>query len=165
MLVNSLLVASALALAVATPCRAQSIGATGAPLETVTGPQLQELLQTWGYRAEVDRDNEGDPMVRTGISGMNVQIYFYGCTTDTPRRCRSVQLHVGVKTDAKVDLVKVNQWNNKKRYVKVYVADNETGVHAELDVPLGGGASPAYIRNLVEIYETSLADFRTTFVD
>ena len=39
------------------------------------------------------------------------------------------------------------------------------GHRAEFDVRVAGGASPAGLRNLVEIYETSLADFRTTFVD
>jgi hypothetical protein len=133
--------------------------------ERLTGPQLQQLLQSWGYRAELDKDDEGDPEVRAGISGRNVQVYFYGCNREqATRTCTAVQFYMGVKTEHKVEWSIINTWNHEKRYVKLYLTDSGA-VHAEMDVPLTGGVTAAYLKNTVSLYETAIPEILSALPD
>jgi len=133
--------------------------------ERLTGPELQQLLQSWGYRAEVDKDDEGDPEVSTGMSGRNVHIYFYGCNKqEATRSCTAIQFYMGVKTEKKVEWSAINEWNHQKRYVKLYLTESGA-VHAEMDVALTGGVTAAYLKHTVSIYEDAVPEILAALPD
>jgi len=138
---------------------------TPALYERLTGPELQQLFQSWGYRAELDKDDEGDPEVRTGMSGRNVQVYFYNCDREqATRSCTAIQFYMGVKTEKKVEWSAVNAWNHEKRYVKLYLTDTGS-VHAEMDVPLTGGVTAAFLKHTVSIYEDAIPEILAALPD
>jgi Putative bacterial sensory transduction regulator len=141
-----------LALAAAGPAFAQSVAADN--------PQaIADLLKTWGYRAELTKDDQGDPKIDSATAGANYSIYFYGC--EGGKNCTSIQFSSGFDLDKGTTLDVVNDWNTKKRYGKVYLDDTQDP-YIEVDVNLFGGGIPQdNFRDTLESWERLLADFQT----
>ncbi|NNC64669.1 MAG: YbjN domain-containing protein [Gammaproteobacteria bacterium] len=74
----------------------------------LTGENLQAVLQEAGYRAELTEDSVGDPLIRTGLDGSNVNIWFYNCVDGTWNNIRFI---VGLDLRNGTTLEKVNDFN------------------------------------------------------
>ena len=55
---------------------------------------IDTLLQA-GYRAQLDTDETGDPLIRSTSSGSDFLIFFFGCTGNTD--CRTIQFYAGYR--------------------------------------------------------------------
>ena len=84
----------------------------------MSGPELQELMQNWGYRAELDVDSVGDPMIRSGVSGTRFTIFFYDCDDSAPKQCESFDFMASFDLDEGIDPALINDWNKRKRFGK-----------------------------------------------
>ena len=72
------------------------LGASAAQAQTVSAANPQSIaaaLQSAGYRAELTRDNEGDPLIKSSSSGTDFLVVFYACTKITiAGRCSSLSV-------------------------------------------------------------------------
>ena len=125
---------------------------------TAEAPEVMvEVLQSLGYRAELTKDGEGDPLIRSAASGLKFGIYFYGC--DAGSRCTTVQFYLGLELGRTVALSELNDWNRNKRFgVAVLDTDGEPYLKLDLNLDYGGITTPAFEDNL-ELWERLMADF------
>ena len=66
----------AVCLGAALPAAAQTVNASDPA-------SMTQVLQGFGYRAELGKDNGGDPKISSSSGGANFSIFFYGCTDGT----------------------------------------------------------------------------------
>jgi hypothetical protein len=132
--------------------------AMAAPVVAENPEAIADLLKDIGYRAELTKDDTGDPKIESAAAGASFSIYFYGCTDG--RDCSSIQFSSGFDLDNALNLSSVNDWNTRKRYGKVYV-DDEGDPYIEFDINLaGGGISEDAFRDSLDSWERLLADFQ-----
>ncbi len=161
---NLKLLALALALPAAGPAAAQTAAhptspAAGGSVVAENPEAIAKLLQDWGYRAQLKKDDQGDPQIDSSTAGVNYTIYFYGC--EGGRNCTSIQLSSGFDLTDGTTLAVVNDWNTNKRYSKVYL-DDQNDPFIEIDVNLyGGGISEETFRDTLDLWDRLLADFQT----
>lgn len=119
---------------------------------------IADLLRTMGYRAELTKDNQGDPKINSATGGSNFRIYFYGCTANMD--CKSIQFAAGFDLTDGTTLDVVNEWNAAKRYTKAYL-DDEQDPLIEMDINLDfGGVSENNFRDSLDLWEGLLAGFK-----
>lgn len=144
--------AVAIGLLAASPALAQQV--------TAKDPQsVARALLASGYRAEMKKDGEGDPMIMSASSGTKFGVFFYNCTNHA--NCATVQFHAGFDTDPgkAPSLEKINAWNRTQRFGRAYL-DNEGDPVIEMDIDLddGGMSQPLFLDNL-EFWVSVLAQF------
>jgi len=144
--------AVAIGLLAASPALAQQV--------TAKDPQsVARALVASGYRAEMKKDGEGDPMIMSASSGTKFGVFFYNCTNHA--NCATVQFHAGFDTDPgkAPSLEKINAWNRTQRFGRAYL-DNEGDPVIEMDIDLddGGMSQPLFLDNL-EFWVSVLAQF------
>ena len=107
---------------------------------------IDTLLQA-GYRAQLDTDETGDPLIRSTSSGSDFLIFFFGCTGNTD--CRTIQFYAGYREPSNATLEAINRWNAENRFGRGYVTD-EGSARIEMDVDLddGGLSQALFIDNL-----------------
>ncbi len=111
----------------------------GGVLTTVSGEEMAQIVRDEGYSPELDRDSRGDPMIRFRVEGYNCLLFFYGVKEG---RAISVQFRAAFRE--KVPIEKVNEWNRKKRFLKVYL-DEDDDINMDMDVDLEGGVTREYL--------------------
>ena len=144
--------AVAIGLLAASPALAQQV--------TAKDPEsIARALVASGYRAEMKKDGEGDPMIMSASSGTKFGVFFYNCTNHA--NCATVQFHAGFDTDPgkAPSLEKINAWNRTQRFGRAYL-DNEGDPVIEMDIDLddGGMSQPLFLDNL-EFWVSVLAQF------
>lgn len=155
--------ATALGLALAA-CLVQPAAAAGAKgsttpvYATVTGPEVQALLQEWGYRAELGESNTGNPMIESAIEGLNFSIFFYGC--DDAGVCDSLQYSSWFGMENPPTLDTINEWNRTKRFGSAWM-DNEQRPHFKMEVNVDGGVTPDNLRDWLGWWGIGLSEFAT----
>lgn len=122
----------------------------------VSGPEVADILQTAGYRAELTKDGVGDPLVRTTMSGVNVQVYFYNC--NSVGRCEDIQFSVGFDMANGTSQSVIDEWNRTKRFGRAYL-DDENDPFIKVDLQVGPGGTPQLIAGYVRTMEAVLEGF------
>ncbi len=115
-------------------------------------------LRDLGYRATLEKDSVGDPMIVSKAAGLNFIILFYDCTDG--QDCRSIQFSSSFTLNDSLSQTALNQWNLEKRYAKAHIND-EGEIYLKYDVNMdGGGLSTANFGDTFDIWESLLADFK-----
>lgn len=136
----------------APPVFAESATITAQSPET-----MAETMRNLGYRAELAKDGEGDPLIRSAASGLKFGIYFYGCEAGV--NCTTVQFYLGLTLDDDVPANRLNEWNRTMRFgTAVLDTDGQPYLKMELNLDYGGITSIAFEDNL-ELWERLMADF------
>lgn len=145
-----------LALAALAFCSAS--GAAQAQMVTAKDPSsVARVLQKNGYRAEMTKDDSGDPMIKSASSGTNFIVLFYGCTDN--KACATVQFYAGFTDYKNGTVAALNTWNAKNRFGRAYLSDKGSA-RLEMDVDLDdGGMSTALFEDNIEFWVTILANF------
>lgn len=121
--------------------------------------QIAAVLQKFGYRAELTKDDQGDPKIKSAAGGANFTIYFYGCDKNVD--CTSIQLSSGFDLDSGTTLEVVNDWNANKRFGKAYM-DDEKDPYVEMDIEMEGAGIPEEtFRKTLEEWDNIVADFQS----
>ncbi len=113
-------------------------------------------LQDLGYRAELTRDKEGDPMISSAAAGFKFSIFFYNCDDNTD--CRTLRLHCGFHIDGGIKLEQANDWNKGHLFSKVYL-DDQNDPRFVTDIRIGEGIPKSVFDTHMQIYDTDLATF------
>ncbi len=120
--------------------------------------QMADVLRSFGYRAELTTDDGGDPKISSSSVGANFSIFFYGCTNG--QNCDAISFSSAFDLDPGSNTKLMNDWNQKKRYSKAYLDDEQDPV-IDMDVYLGdGGVSIDNFRTWVDTWERALGDFK-----
>ena len=124
----------------------------------LTGEEMQEILQDLGYRAQLEVDNVGDPLISSTASGYKFRVLFYDC--ENGKGCNSIQFWAGFDTDEPGDIAEMNQWNAEKRFGKAYI-DDENDPIIEMHYNIAGGVTRDNIEDILEWWEIVVGEFGT----
>ncbi|HEY2709779.1 MAG TPA: YbjN domain-containing protein [Caulobacteraceae bacterium] len=133
--------------------------AGAAPIEGgITAGEVANVLQEKGYKADVGRDDDGDPRVKSAADGVNFTVFFYGCNHTT--HCTSVTFQSGFHLDGGVSLDKVDSWNHDKRFLKAW-RDKENDPYVEMDVDTEHGFTTESLGNYIDAWTARIPEFKT----
>jgi hypothetical protein len=114
-------------------------------------------LQGAGYKAEVTKDDTGDPLIRSTSSGSNFAIFFFGCTKNVD--CTTIQFFAGYDRDKSPTLSQMNDWNSRKRFARAYISD-KGAARIEMDVDIDdGGISTKLFEDNLEFWVLLMSQF------
>lgn len=138
---------------------ATGISASARPIQDggVTAEEVARELQAMGYKAEIGKDNGGDPKIASGLDGSRFTIWFYGCKKGP--RCASVQFEAAFDLKDGMSLAKINEWNRDKRFGSAYL-DDEMDPYIQYDVDFERGATTEAIANAIEVWAAILPPFK-----
>lgn len=112
---------------------------------------LVKALQDAGYRAELGKDTQGDPKIKTSLSGLVVNLLFYGCEEN--ENCGSFQFVVSTDSKEKVSYSRVNDWNRKRRWGTMFLDDEmDPVITFDVDTTPGGIDDKLFV-HIVEHFE------------
>lgn len=108
-------------------------------ITSISGEEMARIVREEGYAPELGFDSQGDPLIRFRIEGYNCLLFFYGVEDG---RAMSLQFRAAFREQ--VDIEKINEWNRRKRFLKVYL-DEDGDINMDMDVDLEGGVTRAYL--------------------
>jgi len=146
--------AALLSFVVASPVLGKSLPDGG-----VTAQEVASVLQEKGYKAQVTKDKDGDPLIRSAAGGNDFLILYYECKRRP--RCASIQFYAGFKKQG-ISPERIAEWNSTKRFGRAYL-DSDSDPRVEMDVDVEHGATTEAIANDMERWSTVLAEF-TKFI-
>uniref|UniRef100_B0T052 YbjN domain-containing protein n=1 Tax=Caulobacter sp. (strain K31) TaxID=366602 RepID=B0T052_CAUSK len=147
--------AAAMALAAGGAAHAQAIHNDG-----MTGPEVAAWLQKGGYKAELTKDDGGDPLINSAAEGQTFKIYFYDCKD---ARCKALQFSAGFDLKEPLKYEKINEWNRKNRYLKAYL-DDDGDPYVQYDINVNAGRTVSGLDDDFGVWTGMLGDF-TKFID
>jgi hypothetical protein len=128
-----------------------------APLVDATDAEgLASLIRGLGYRATVEKDGVGDPMIMSSAGGTDFAIYFYGCTDGAD--CKWLLFKVGYDLDDGTTGESINAWNAETIFGRAYL-DDEADPWLEMSVNMDGGVSRANFEDSFDWWEVILSGF------
>ncbi len=129
---------------------------TGPAIVDATGAEaLAAIVRDLGYGATVTTDGQGDPLIRTKVSGVDTQIYFYRCTDNA--NCRLLVFVASFGRE--VDLETVNEWNAGTLLGRAY-AEPGGSAALEFGVNMDGGVTETNFRDTFDWWDVIVADFK-----
>lgn len=117
---------------------------------------IARAMREIGYKAELGVDGAGDPMISSGASGYNFEVYFYDC--EDGRNCKSLQFSAGFDVGRKVAADVMNDWNRGKRFGAAFV-DDEGSPFLQYDVSTTGGLTEENFADVVDWWDIVLNEF------
>jgi len=127
------------------------------PEKGVTFDDMATWLRAQGSDAKVTTDSLGNKIVASDGGGFN--IYLFDCDSD---RCGSVQFAAGFRTDGKIRLDRVNEWNRDKRWARAYL-DKSKNLWVEADFDLVPGGTYELLNDELATWKKVLENFRGFF--
>jgi hypothetical protein len=118
--------------------------------ETVVKALLDE-----GYRAKLDKDKTGEPMISSQASGYDFDIYFYGC--EKAINCSSLQFQTTFSAEFDNTPAYSNAWNAKKRFIQASVEDQKLSL--AYDLTTIGGLNAENFADVVDWWSMMLGEF------
>jgi hypothetical protein len=150
MTTNLVAAAALLATTLAATATAQSLVSAENPAELVS------IIQALGFQAQIDKDNVGDPLIRSSSSGVDFSIYFYGCTKN--KRCQSLQFIAGYNLTDGTTLAVLDEWNEEKRFASAYL-DDEDDPFLQMDVNTEGGITQQNFEKTFDLWQSLKGEF------
>jgi hypothetical protein len=156
----ALAVMATAAAATAAPAGAQILGADLVDESGVSPQDMVNLLQKWGYRAELKTDQQGEPEIVSAVEATTFVIFFYDCNRAAKGKCLSYQFWAGFRDlNPPITLQKLNDWNEKQRWTTT--STEGTGrVRLKMSVNPRGAMLETNFRNWFNWWTRSLSDFK-----
>jgi hypothetical protein len=130
-------------------------------LVDATDPEkLVSVIRDLGYRAKLERDNVGDPLIKSSVGGTQFWIAFYGCNKVTNDGCGLLLYKVGFDLDEATELDVINRWNESQLIGRAY-RDEVGDPWLEMAVNLEGGVTRANFEKTFELWDGALARFES----
>ena len=139
----------AVTLTAAVPALASPIGKQG-----ITREEMVEIMLADGLPARIDKDSNGNVIVKSNVAGVNFDVYFFECTES---RCGDIQFAAGW-TNSNASIARINEWNTTKRYLRVYSKPGKV-LWAEQDVVVTNGTTEN-IDDYITTWGTMLVQFK-----
>lgn len=146
--------AAALALALVLPAAGAAV-AKPFPKGGVTAAEVAATLKAKGLPAEITKDGEGDPMIKSGSDDLDWRVYFYNCEDG---RCQSIQFSAGFDLDKGLTYARINEWNYTKRFSRGAL-DDEMDPYIRYDIDAESGFTSEALILAVETWQLVLPAF------
>ena len=118
---------------------------------------LVNIIQDLGYRATLEVDGEGDPLIRSSVGGTQFALVFYGCS-EQHDGCQILLFKAGYELNEKVGMEVINQWNATRLFGRAYL-DDVSDPWIELVLNMHGGVTRTQFEKTFEWWETSVGEF------
>lgn len=113
-----------------------------------------------GYKAKLQIDNEGDPLIESAAAGYNFDTLFYGCVET--KSCDSLQFRVTFVKEPENTLELANKWNVRRRFSQMSVTDDGRLV-VSWDVDTVGGLNSKNFADVLATWESILGELGKFF--
>ncbi len=123
----------------------------------LTGPELRDLFQGWGFPAELAADNDGNPVIHSSVQNINFTVFFYGCGTQPTRRCDSIGFSAGFQVKG-LTPDRAIAWNRNYRFSKSYL-DDQGNPFLAMNINIDGGVTAENLRAQLRWWEQSITDY------
>lgn len=124
-------------------------------VKSFTTESLRDLLQRFGYRAEIVADEvTGAMLLRSATSGMNFDIRPGNRLADHPAQFVDLSFLGLFKIEGELPLGPLNDWNNARRFSRLHLAQGF--LLLDMDVTVAGGVTPDHLRAHLEIWDQLL---------
>ena len=143
-------------LGVLAACTALAPALSAETVDATDPGKLVSIIQELGYRAVLETDSVGDPMIRSSAGGTSFSILFFGCTNG--KACRTLLFKAGYDLDSGTTLDVVEAWNEGTLYGRAYL-DDEADPWLELSVNMHGGVSRQNFEDTYDWWEVIVGDF------
>lgn len=135
--------------------------AAGMINEKTQAKQILSIAQNFGT-AQLDKDSDGNPLIKAVMDGRHYNIYFFNCSSKT--QCAEIQFAASWSTKGAPSLAKINEWNLGKRFGRAYIGkDKDPWI--EMDVNLNKGVTDANLRDNFEFWRSVMSGFENEVVD
>jgi len=135
---------------------ADAAAAKDLPDKGLTIEEVASWLQSEGYKAEMQKADDGTQNILSSSDGQNFHVYMYDCKD---QRCASLQFSEGFDTKGTFSASKINEWNRDNRWARAYV-DKESDPWIEYDVDLAPGGTYEGLKDQFGIWQDALSHFR-----
>jgi hypothetical protein len=112
-------------------------------------------LQEAGFRAKLEKDKLGDPMISSEASGYEFEIYFYGCEKSV--KCSSLQFQTTFIPEPDNTAEYANAWNANKRFIQASVENQK--LQLAYDLSTVGGLNQQNFNDVAEWWAAMLGEF------
>jgi hypothetical protein len=126
----------------------------------LTVNDVAKWLQDGGYKAEIQSNSDGTKKVHSATDGVDFYVDMYDCKGKP--QCESIQFYAGFDSKGAWNATKMNTFNAKNRWVKVYV-DDKDDPWVEMDVDLLGSSYDG-LDDEFAVWRQMLGDF-TKYID
>lgn len=128
-------------------------------LVDATDPEgLVSVFQDLGYRAKLDVDSAGDPIIYSSVGGTDYALQFFGCAEDTNDQCTLLLFKVGYDLDEGTTFDTVNKWNHENVVGKAHL-DDVYDPWLSWAVNMHGGVSRKNFEDTIDWWEVIVSDF------
>lgn len=127
-------------------------------VDATDAKKLVSIIRDLGYRAELETDAMGDPLIRSSVGGTRFAIVFYGCDEKRHDNCDLLLYKVGYDMKEGVDLDVVNRWNATQLVGRAY-RDDVDDPWLEMAWNMTGGVSARNFESTFEWWEVTVAEF------
>ena len=134
-----------------------AVPATATDTVTAFNPGgVATALRDAGYKATIDVDDYGDPIINTEWGGYTGAVYFYGCDEATHDRCESVQFRSGFDRKKPLPLTTLNEVVTKYRYTAMWL-DKDGDPWVNFDMFLGAGVPKSVFLGTLNAFKGNFA--------
>lgn len=124
---------------------------------------IVKWLQDNGYKAELDKDDLGDPLIVSGSSGTTFVIYFYEC--ENGKDCRSLQFEASYGVKKKNNYENINKYNKEFRWGKGHI-DKEGDPILRMDIDAEQRViSSVMFEQHMSVWEETMGNFEGVIFD
>jgi hypothetical protein len=108
---------------------------------------VAKLLQEEGYKAELKKNDAGEPYISSAANGSSFTIEFYGC--EPGEGCTSMQFFAWYKKEPWYSPELANRWNAGKRFIKAAI-DKDGDLATYMDVTALGKTTYANFADTID---------------
>jgi hypothetical protein len=119
------------------------------------GEAIAERLRSDGFRADIERRDNGQLLIRSGSDGLNFFIFLRDC--QDYRNCRNIQFHGSFNMQSPPTAERINDWNGSRIVGQAFL-DNAGQPRIGHFVTMRGGIS-------VEAFDEAFGFFREALRD
>jgi len=135
------LAASVCALTVLT----QPVIAAGTSVSAAYPQSISNAIQDQGYKAEIETDSYGDPIIRSAAGGVNFALTFYGC--ENGKACTDIMFAVAFDKPNGMSMSSMNSWNAEKALGRVFLDDEKDPVLQHYIISVDGMSRSTFDEN------------------
>jgi hypothetical protein len=146
---------AAVAAAVLAPATAGATTSSAAMVSAVKPDSVATALQNLGYKAELAKDANGDPLINTDIGGWQAALLFYECNEKTHDGCQSLQFVANFTPEKKFTADDAVRFNRNTRFASVSL-DKDQSVLMTWDVVTGKGIDLEVFSNSVDMFRSAM---------
>lgn len=160
-MIRIMLAAFAVVIGIASPASATDKTPCAAGRVCASKPEtVVSALQNAGYKAKLDKNDDGDPMISSSTAGYNYDMILLGC--ELHAFCDSIQFTITFTKDSSMTPAMANDWNADKRFSQAaIIKDGRFGLY--YDVSTMGGLPTANFEDVLKRWDQAIGALDTFF--